>query len=129
VGVGWNRRSGGFVEGGADLFDVGAVDADGFVELFACDVELFGPVGDVGCHFGVDLFGIVWGFDVGALVAVVVGIDDVVVDGLGGGNDRVGRVWGDVGFSAVRIGHACFPLSGSVKEMSAGWVGMYWFVG
>jgi hypothetical protein len=47
------------LEGGADFFDVGAVSADGFVELVAGDVELFGPVGDVGGHFGVDLFGIV----------------------------------------------------------------------
>jgi hypothetical protein len=47
------------VEGGADLLDVGAVGADGFVELVAGDVELFGPIGDVGGHFGVDLFGIV----------------------------------------------------------------------
>jgi hypothetical protein len=47
------------VEGGADLLDVSAVGADGFVELVAGDVELFGPEGDVGGHFGVDLFGIV----------------------------------------------------------------------
>ena len=46
-------------EGCADFFDVGAVGADGFVELVACDVEFFGPVGDVRGHFGVDLFGIV----------------------------------------------------------------------
>jgi hypothetical protein len=38
---------------------VSAVGADGFVELVAGDVELFGPEGDVGGHFGVDLFGIV----------------------------------------------------------------------
>ena len=38
---------------------MGAVGADGFVELVACDVEFFGPVGDVRGHFGVDLFGIV----------------------------------------------------------------------
>jgi len=96
------------VEGGADLFDVGSVDADGFVELFAGDVELVGPVGDIGCHFGVDLFGVVGRLNVGALVAVVVGIDDVVVDGYGGGEDGVGGVGGDEGFSAVRFGHACF---------------------
>jgi hypothetical protein len=47
------------VEGGADLFDVGAVDADGFVELVAGDAELFGPIVDVGGHLGVDLFGVV----------------------------------------------------------------------
>jgi hypothetical protein len=48
-----------FVEGGADLLDVSAVGADGFVELVAGDAELLGPVVDVGGHFGVDLFGIV----------------------------------------------------------------------
>jgi hypothetical protein len=47
------------VEGGADLFDVGAVDADGFVELLAGDAELLGPVVDVGGQLGVDLFGVV----------------------------------------------------------------------
>jgi hypothetical protein len=46
-------------EGGADLFDVGAVDADGFVELRAGDAKLFRPVGDVGGHLGIDLFGVV----------------------------------------------------------------------
>lgn len=55
------------VEGGADLFDVGAVDADGFMELVAGDAKLVGPVGDVGGHFGVDLIGIV-----GALVVFFV---------------------------------------------------------
>jgi hypothetical protein len=45
----------GFVlEGGADLFDVGAVGADGFVALVSCDAKFLGPVGDVGCHFGID---------------------------------------------------------------------------
>jgi hypothetical protein len=47
------------VEGSADLLDVSAMGADGFVELVAGDVELLGPIGDVGGHFGVDLFGIV----------------------------------------------------------------------
>jgi hypothetical protein len=55
--------SGDFVvlEGGSDLVDVGAVDAHGFTELVAGDVELFGPVADVGGHFGVDDFGVVGG--------------------------------------------------------------------
>jgi len=49
--------SGGMVgEGGANLVDVGAVGADGFMQGLAGDVELFGPVGDVGGDFGVDLF-------------------------------------------------------------------------
>ena len=46
--------SGGVVgDGGADFVDVGAVDADGFVEDLAGDVEFLGPVGDVGGGFGV----------------------------------------------------------------------------
>ena len=45
-------------EGGADLVDVGAVGADGFVEGLAGDVEFFGPVGDVGGDFGLDLVGV-----------------------------------------------------------------------
>jgi hypothetical protein len=42
--------SGGFVgvEGGADLFDMGAVHADKLVEPCAVDAELVRPVGDVG---------------------------------------------------------------------------------
>ena len=47
------------VDGRANLVDVGAVGADELVELVAGDAEFFGPVGDVGGHFGVDLFGIV----------------------------------------------------------------------
>jgi len=47
------------VEGGADLVDMGAVAADGLMQLVAGDVELVGPVGDVGGHLGVDLFRIV----------------------------------------------------------------------
>ena len=75
------------VEGGTDLFDVGAVGADGFVELVAGDAELFGPVGDVRGHFGVDLFGVVR-----ALVGVV------CVDGVG-----------FVGFGCVlMLGHVSF---------------------
>jgi hypothetical protein len=50
------------VEAGADLVDVSAVDADEFVKLSAGDAELFGPVGDVGGHLGVDLFGVVGAF-------------------------------------------------------------------
>ena len=64
-------------EGGADLVDVGAVGADGFVEDLAGDVELPGPVGDVGGDFGVDLFWIA-----GALGVVFVGGVEFV--GLGG---------------------------------------------
>ena len=47
------------VEGGADLVDLGAVDADGFVEDLGGDVELVGPIGHVGGDLGVDLFGVV----------------------------------------------------------------------
>ena len=56
------------VEGGADLFYLGAVDADGFVEDLGGDVELVGPVGHVGGDFGVDIVGVV-----GALGVVFVG--------------------------------------------------------
>ena len=71
-------RSGSFVgvEGGTDLVDVSAVGADGFVELLAGDAELVGPVGDVGCHFGIDDFGVVGAFDVRAFVAIMLGVDD-----------------------------------------------------
>jgi hypothetical protein len=43
----------------AEFVDVSAVAADEFVELVSGDSEFFGPVGDVGGHFGVDLFGVV----------------------------------------------------------------------
>jgi hypothetical protein len=46
------------MEGVADFVDVGAVDADSLVEDLAGDVELFGPVGDVGGDLGIDLFGV-----------------------------------------------------------------------
>jgi len=52
------------VEGGADLFNVGSMAADDFVELVAGDAKLFGPVGDIGCHLGVDLFRVVRALDV-----------------------------------------------------------------
>src|ERR1035437_9861791 len=52
----WGGSGGVVGQGGADFVDVGAVGADGFVEGLAGDVELFGPVGDVGGDFGVDLF-------------------------------------------------------------------------
>jgi hypothetical protein len=51
------------VQTSADLVDVGAVAADAFVELVASDAKLFGPVSDVGGHFGVNLFGVVRTFD------------------------------------------------------------------
>jgi len=52
------------VKGGADLFDVGSMAAYGFVELVAGDAKLFRPVGGIGGHLGVDLFGIVRTFGV-----------------------------------------------------------------
>jgi hypothetical protein len=78
--------SGGVVsEGGADLVDVGAVDADGLVEGLAGDVELFGPVGDVGGDFGVDLFGIAGAFGVVFVEGVeLVGFGGVVMLGHAG---------------------------------------------
>jgi len=77
------------VERGADLVDVGAVGADGLMERLASHLELRRPVGDVGRHLGVDLFGVMGALDVGAFVPVEVGVDEVVVDGLGGGEDGV----------------------------------------
>src|ERR1017187_4684088 len=78
--------SGGVVgEGGADFVDVGAVGADGFVQDLAGDVELFGPVGDVGGDFGVDLFGIAGAFGVVFVGGVrLVGFGGVVVLGHAG---------------------------------------------
>ena len=78
--------SGGVVgEGGADLVDVGAVGADGFVEDLAGDVELLGPVGDVGGDFGVDLFGIAGTLGVVFVEGVeLVGFGCVVVFGHAG---------------------------------------------
>jgi hypothetical protein len=46
------------VDGSADLVDVGAVTTDKLMELVARYAELFGPVGDIGRHFGVDLLGV-----------------------------------------------------------------------
>jgi hypothetical protein len=70
------------VEGGADLVDLGAVDADGFVEDLGGDAELVGPVGHVGGDLGVDLVGVVGalgGFFVGGVG--LVGFGCVVVLG------------------------------------------------
>jgi hypothetical protein len=70
-------------EGGADFHDVGAVGPDGLVEDLAGDSELFRPVGDVGCHLGVDLVRIVRTLHVGTLVGLFFegngGCDDVFV--------------------------------------------------
>jgi len=49
-------------QGFADFADVGAVDADGLVELLAGDVEFLGPEVDVGGELGVDLVGVVRAF-------------------------------------------------------------------
>ena len=105
---------GGLVEGGADLFYVGAVDADGFVKLVAGDVELLGPVSDVGGHLGVDLLGVVGAFDVGTLVTIVLGI----VDDLCGGDDGVFGV-GDVLYGAIvfLVGHGAIS---SFKSLCCG---------
>jgi hypothetical protein len=74
----------------ADFVDVGAVNADGFVENLAGDVELFGPVSDVAGDLGVDLFRVA-----GALGVVLV---------------RGVRL---VGFGCVVVlGHAEIPLFG-----------------
>jgi hypothetical protein len=78
------------VKGGADFIHVGPMGADRFVELVACDTELFGPVGDVRGHLGIDHFGVVRSFSSIFLV------------------DRVGLM--DFGCVAV-LGHTSFLLS------------------
>ena len=50
------------MQGSADLFYVRSVRADGVVEFVSGDAELFGPVGDVGGHLGVDFLGVVRAF-------------------------------------------------------------------
>jgi hypothetical protein len=73
-----------------ELVDVGAMGADEFVQLIASDAELFAPVGDVGGHFGVDLFGVVR-----ALEGVIF---------------CEGVRFVDFGIIIVVLGHGCFPL-------------------
>ena len=46
------------VESGADLVHVRSVAANGFVQLVAGYAKFFGPIGDVGRQFRVDLLGI-----------------------------------------------------------------------
>jgi hypothetical protein len=92
------------VEGGADLVDVGAVAADELVELVAGDAKLFGPVGDVGGHFRVNLFGVVRALG-----------DAVFVEGVG---------FGTFG-SAVVLGHGMHPLFVSLGLMIKACVEMY----
>jgi hypothetical protein len=77
------------VKGGADFIRVGSVGADRFVELVAGGTELFGPVGDVGGHLRIDLFGVVRSFSM------------LLVDGVG---------FMDFGCFAV-FGHTSFLLS------------------
>ena len=91
------------VESGADFFDVGAVGADGFVELVAGDVELFGPVGDVGGHLGVDLF---------RVVGPCVGFG---VLGVRGAQLRLLDFFVFVRFGVVGVRHWFVPLSGSLS--------------
>ena len=97
----------GRVEGGADLIDVSAMGANALVELVAGDAELLGPVGDVGGHLGVDLFGVVRAFDVIFVASMrLVGCGDVVV-----------------------LGHGMFPLFDSLRWMMKVREGMYVFRG
>jgi hypothetical protein len=115
------------VEGEAELVDVGPVGLDGAVELLAGDLELGGPIGDVGGHLRVNFLGVMRACDVRTFVAVIIGIDSVVVDGLGGGEDGVFGV-GDVLDVAVAVvilvGHGSFLFSVSDRWMSIGCVGM-----
>ena len=44
------------MEGNPDFLYMGTVTANGFVELISSDAELFGPVGNIRCHFRIDPF-------------------------------------------------------------------------
>ena len=48
------------MEGSPDLSYMGAVAANGFVELISGNAECLGPVGNIGCHFRIDLSRIMW---------------------------------------------------------------------
>jgi hypothetical protein len=72
------------MKGGSDFIDVSAVGADALVKLVAGDAELFRPVGDVGGHLGIDLFGVMRTFGVLFVASVgFVGFGGVVVLGHG----------------------------------------------
>jgi hypothetical protein len=92
-------------ESGADFVDVGAVDADGFVQNLAGDVELFRPVGNVGGDFGVDLFGIAGALGVLFVGSVgLVGFGCIVVLGHAGFLFPVGLVsWMGMGRCTGRV--------------------------
>jgi len=93
----------------ADFLDVGAVGADGLVELLAGDVELFGPIGDVGGEFGVDLVGIVRALGVVFMRCVGSVLFRLLLV-------FVGLIFGHAGTSS---------LVGLLYEMRMRWVGMY----
>jgi hypothetical protein len=92
------------MDGGADLVDMGSVGADELVELVAGDAELFGPVGNVRGHFGVDLFGVVRAF---CGVVFVGGVRLVAFGGV------------------VVLGHGVLPLFRSPGWMRKRRVGMH----
>jgi hypothetical protein len=62
---------------------MGSMGADSFVELVTSNVELPGPVSNVGGHLGIDLFGIVRPFSSVILMKSMrfVGLWDIVVLG------------------------------------------------
>jgi hypothetical protein len=84
------------VEGGADLLDVGSVAANSLVELIAGDAQLFGPVGHVRSHLGVNLLKVVRAFGV------------IFVNGMG-----FMSFW-----RVVVLGHWLLPLFGSLRLMT-----------
>jgi hypothetical protein len=96
-------------QGSTHLVDVGAVDADCFVEDLAGDVELLRPVGDVGGELGVDLVGVVGTLGVLLVEGVgLVGLGCVVMLGHAGSSFRwvlmVGCGWVIVDGLAARVG-------------------------
>jgi hypothetical protein len=113
------------------LGDVGAVGVDELVQTLSGRVEFGSPVGDVGGHLRVHVRiggAIVRRFDVRALVAIEVGVDDRVIDGFGGGENRACGV-GDVLYGAVAVvvdvRHGVVPrFRSSARWMWFGRVGM-----
>lgn len=91
------------MESDPDLFDVGSVGANSFVKLVTGDAELLAPIGNIGGHLGIDLFGVVRTFGV------------FFVEGVG-----------FVGFGGIVVlGHWCFLFLDLIRLMKTGVVGMY----
>jgi hypothetical protein len=81
------------MESSPDLLNMSSMTADCLMKLIACNAKLLGPVGDVGCHLGIDLFGIMRALGV------------IYMEGMG-----------FMGFGCVVVlRHRVFPLFGSLR--------------